>query len=170
MLGCAHLERGAFGLARRALEKALQNGEEEAQSRLVEACRGLGDYKAALKHGGSDPELLEEAGQVGDAIKAALRSGRPDLAAAWRQIGQKPKFEVDIPEGCRALVIEAGTRLDPLLKRHLSARFWKRGLRFQRGPKKTGSIFLTDGKACISAVSPREDTWKFRISRLLGAD
>jgi len=168
--GCAYLELREFKKAVVVLGVAVVRGKEQARAPLVQAFRALGEFDSAVNVGGPQPELLEEAGRVEEAIEAALKGGRPDLAKAWRQIGKKPKFEVEIPEGCRALVIEAGKSLDPLLKRHLKARFGKRGLRFQPGPKKIGSVFLTDAKACISAVSPRGDTWKFRISRLLGTD
>lgn len=172
--GVAHFQAGDFAAARADLRAYLRGATEgpavaAARRALVASCRALGDFGGALREAGPDPEpeLLEEAGQVAAAIEAAERRGKPELAARWRLIGTK--LPVDLPEGAKAALVEAGRRLPAERRKALEKAFREKKLVFVVAELPRAAIYLIDAERVVRAVDPRPDTLTYRIARTLDA-
>jgi hypothetical protein len=157
-----------WAAARADWEAVLALGEDlgPARAMLVEACRREGDYAAALRHGGPDPDLLEEAGRVERAIAAAERAGLSEKAAAWRGIGKPFPASGKIPQFSGPMVIEAGRELDPVTKKSLQDAFVGE-IRICSFSGVQAAIYLVDSKGTVRAVNPRPETLHHRIEQLL---
>lgn len=176
--GATFFRDGAFAAARADLEdylKARPDGASAAAATvaLVESCRALGDFAAALKHGGPDPDLLEEAGEIEQAIEAARRAGQDGKAERWALIGKPLPGSVQVPEGVCAVVLEGGRKLPAERKSRLQERFSaeSRKVAFLSavGPY-PAAVYLLDAHGVVRAADPRPDTIEHRVRRLTGRD
>ena len=172
--GVAHFQDGDYRLARPDLRAFLATrprgpAAAAALKALVEACRAMGDYDAAARHAGpaASPDLLEEAGRTGEAIKAAERAGLTERAAAWRLIGTR--LEIAVPAGARAAIVEAGPRLAAERREALRRAFDKKKLAFVVAGLPRPAIYLIDADGVIRAIDPRPDTWTHRVTRIVDA-
>jgi len=139
----------------------------------VECCRAVGDFAAALVFGGPDPDLLEEAGKVEEAIEAATKAGDEEKAARWALIGKPFPGSVRIPEGVVAVIVEGGRKL-PLermkrLRERLSAESRKVAFLSAEGPY-PAAVYLLDAQGVVRAADPRPDSIEYRVRRLAGRD
>jgi len=164
--GTVRFRRGRLEAARADLEKAGPAGRDL----LVECCRLLGDYSAALGHAGPDPDpaLLEEAGRVEAAIAAAREAGLHEEAALWSRIGKAcPEPIRGAPERYDMLVATGGGASLPAgIEKKLKDRFGKKigfGLVIAEKPV----IYLLDGDGSVLAVNPRPHSWTHRLQRFL---
>ncbi|MFI5402278.1 MAG: tol-pal system YbgF family protein, partial [Planctomycetota bacterium] len=176
--GATRFREGEFAAARADLEdylKAAPEGASGAAAKvaLVESCRALGDFAAALRVGGPDPDLLEEAGELDRAIEAANRAGQPEKAARWALIGKPFPGSVEIPEGVVAVIVEGGKKLPRERISRLQERFSaeKRKVAFlsANGPY-PAAIYLLDAQGVVRAADPRPDTIEHRVRCLPGRD
>ena len=167
--GEARYHLAEFAAARADLEASLDLAPDARASGLcVAACRALGDFRGALRHAPDDPELLEEAGEVERAIRAALAAGRPGRAADWGRIGGPlPDSARDAaPAGFRALLVAPEGALDPGLRERLAREFPPPRLVLAAAAEGEKRVYLADQDGIVWAVNPRPDTWIHRIRRL----
>ncbi len=165
--GIARLRLAEFPAARADLEASLAlEPHEAARGSCIAACRALGDYKGALRHAPEDPELLEEAGEVARAIRAAKAAGRPRLAADWERLGRPLPHPRTLPEGCRALLVASEGALDSTLRGRLVREFPPPGLTLGELGGGEKGLYLADQDGIVRAVNPRPDTWIHRVRRL----
>jgi hypothetical protein len=176
--GATRYQEGGFGLARLDLEEYLRAAPEgaaaaAAKTALVESCRALGDFAAALRHGGPDPDLLEEAGEIEQAIEAARRAGQEEKAARWALIGKPFPGPIHVPEGSAAAIVEAGKKLSRERRTRLQERFsaesGKVAFLSADGPY-PAAVYLVDAQGVVRAADPRPDTIEHRVRRLTGRD
>ncbi len=176
--GATRFRDGEFAAARADLEEYLNaapGGASEAAARtaLVESCRGLGDFAAALRFGGPDPDLLEEAGEVEKAIEAARLAGQAEKAARWELIGKPFPGPIQIPEGVSAAIVESGKKLPKERAGRLQERFLAENRKVAflsvNGPY-PAAIYLLDAQGVVRAADPRPDTIEHRVRRLAGRD
>jgi tetratricopeptide (TPR) repeat protein len=176
--GATFFRDGAFTAARADLEEYLRAAPEGASAAaataaLVESCRALGDFAAALKYGGPDPDLLEEAGEIEQAIEAARRAGEEGKAARWALIGKPFPGSIQMPEGVCAVVLEGGRRLPrerlSRLQERFSAESRKVAFLSAVGPY-PAAVYLLDAQGVVQAADPRPDTIEHRVRRLIGRD
>lgn len=174
--GATRFREGEFAAARADLEDYLQaapGGASEAAARtgLVESCRALGDFAAALRFGGPDPDLLEEAGEVEKAIEAARLAGQAEKAARWALIGKPFPGPIQIPGGVSAAIVEGGKKLPreraSRLQERFSAENRKVAFLSATGPY-PAAIYLLDVQGVVRAADPRPDTIEHRVRRLAG--
>ncbi len=165
--GMVRFRRGRLKTARADLEVALPAG----RALLVECCRLLGDYSAALRHAGDDasPDLLEEAGKLKAAIRAAKRAGLTAKVADWGHIGKRCPGQIQPPAQRYELLIAVGggATLSAGVKEGLERDFGKKigfGLVIARKPV----IYLLDGDGKVLAVNPRRLSWTHRLRRFFG--
>jgi len=174
--GVTRFREGDYARARQDLESYLETGAEgpaatAARAALVESCRALGDYSAALRHGGPEPDLLEEAGEVARAIEAARRNGDDERVARWMLIGKPFPGHLEIPAGAGAVVLEGGRRLPPEAKTRLEERFSAEGRKvvfLSAAGEYPRAVYLLDAQGVVRAADPRPDTLEHRVRRLLG--
>jgi len=176
--GVTRFREGDCPDARIDLEAYLREAPEgptatAARAALVECCRAVGDFAAALSFGGPDPDLLEEAGKVQEAIEAAKKAGEADKAARWALIGKPFPGSIEIPEGVSAVIVEAGKKL-PIervnrLKERLSAESRKVAFLSAEGPY-PAAVYLLDAQGVVRAADPRPDSIEHRVRRLTGRD
>jgi tetratricopeptide (TPR) repeat protein len=176
--GAARYQEGEFTVARTDLEQYLNAAPEgaaaaAARTALVESCRALGDFAAALKHGGPDPDLLEEAGEIEQAIEAARRGGQEEKAVRWALIGKPFPGALELPEGAQAIIVEGGKKLPKerlsRLQERFSAENRKVAFLSATGPY-PAAVYLLDTKGVVLAADPRPDTIEHRVRRLIGRD
>lgn len=177
--GATRFQEGEFGEARKDLEAYVAEAPEGAASAsaaraaLVESCRALGDFAAALAFGGPDPDLLEEAGKVAEAIEVAKAKGLDGKAIRWAMIGKDLPGGVEIPKGVVAVILEAGRSLPRERKNRLQERFsaesWKVAFLSADGPY-PAAIYLLDRQGVVVAADPRPDTIEQRVRRLSGRE
>jgi|GEM_PF-5014242 len=170
--GVASFQLGDYAAARKDLERFVERGKAAAEvaaarKALVQSCRAMGDYQAALGFGGPDPDLLEEAGQIERAIAAAKASGAAEKAALWSLIGRRFPGNVDIPEDAAAIVVEAGVALQPERKAALQKVFEPKKVYFSSTSSTKPAIYVLDYKGIVVAVNPRPDTLSFRLEKIL---
>lgn len=175
--GATRFRAGAFAEARADLEAYLKAAPAEGASAeaakvaLVESCRALGDFAAALRYGGPEPDLLEEAGEVDRAIEAAKRAGLTEKAALWSLIGKPFPGPIQIPDGVSAVIVEAGKKLPRerviRLRERFSAESRKVAFLSATGPY-PAAIYLLDAQGVVRAADPRPDTIEHRVRRLAG--
>jgi hypothetical protein len=174
--GATRFRDGQWALAREDLEIYLASrprGEaaEAARRAVVESCRALGDFPAALRHGGPDPFLLEEAGKIDRAMAAAKAAGRDDLALRWALIGKPFPGPIRIPEGVSAVIVEGGRTLPPdyviRLRERFSAENRKVAFLSATGAY-PAAVYLLDAQGVVRAADPRLDTVEIRVRRLAG--
>ncbi len=175
--GATRFQEGDFVSARADLEDYLKAAPEgaaaaAAKTALVESCRALGDFAAALRFGGPDPDLLEEAGDVEQAIEAAHRAGQDEKAARWAFIGKPFPEPIQIPDGVSAVIVEGGRRLSRERMSRLRERFsaeksTKVAFLSAAGPY-PAAIYLLDAQGVVRAADPRPDTIEYRVRRLCG--
>ena len=167
-----NMRSARFAEARRDLEILIAAPEvtEEAQAvarrELVAACRGMGDYRAALKYGGPTPDRLEEAGEIERAIEAARAAGDSAKADRWGLIGRPFSGTLKIPSGFEAVVVEAGKRLSPERKAALKKRFSSKKVGFLSTTSLYPAVYLLDEGKVVRAVDPLPDTWEHRLHSL----
>lgn len=156
---------GDHDAAREDLAFVVAQRPDDGETRgiLVTCCRLLGDFVAALACAGPDPEpeLLEEAGKIAEAIAAAEKRGLPERATGWRLLGQSLPFPLELPAGFQATVVIAGKRHDEALEAALKEHEG-RVARVQM-PEGAAAVYLLDSKGIVRAVNPRPETWRFRI-------
>lgn len=176
--GATCFRGGEFAPARADLEEYLKEAPEgasaaAARTALVESCRALGDFAAALRHGGPDPDLLEEAGELAQAIEAARRAGQEDKAARWALVGKPFPGPIRIPDGAAAIVVESGRKLPrermSRLRERFSAESGKVAFLSAAGPY-PAAVYLLDAQGVVRAADPRPDTIEHRVRRLIGRD
>jgi hypothetical protein len=172
--GATRFRSGEHAAARADLEAYLASKPtgataEAASAAVVESCRALGDFSAALRYGGPDPFLLEEAGEIERAIAAAREAGREVLAARWALIGKPFPGPIHIPEGAAAVIVLAGRELpkgfETSLKERFSAEKGKVAFLSAAGPYPAG-LSLLDAQGVVRAADPRLDTVEIRVRRL----
>ncbi len=176
--GANRFRDGRFADARADLEAYLEGAPEgpsatAARAALVESCRALGDFEAALSFGGPDPDLLEEAGRIDEAVAAAKEAGFDDKAARWALIGRPFPEPIPIPEGVVALVLEGGKKLPKEREIRLRERFAaeNRKVAFLSAPGPyPAALYLLDSQGVVRAVDPRLDTIEHRVRRLAGRE
>lgn len=176
--GANRFRDGRFADARADLEAYLEEAAEgpsatAARAALVESCRALGDFAAALAFGGPDPDLLEEAGKIEEAVAAAREAGQADKAARWALIGKPFPEPIPIPEGVVALILEGGKKLPKEREIRLRERFTaeNRKVAFLSAPGPyPAALYLLDSQGVVRAVDPRLDTIEHRVRRLAGRD
>lgn len=176
--GATQYQEADFAHARIDLEEYLKAAPEGATATaarvsLVESCRALGDFAAALKHGGPDPDLLEEAGEIDRAIEEARKLGHAEKAARWALIGKPFPGAIELPEGTAAAIVEAGKKLPrermTRLRERLSAESRKVAFLSATGPY-PAAVYLLDSQGVVRAADPRPDTIEHRVRRLIGRD
>jgi hypothetical protein len=167
---------GRFEDARTDLAKYLESAPDSAVASaarvaLVESCRALGDFAAALTYGGPDPDLLEEAGKTAEAIEAAKAKGEEEKAARWELIGKPFPEPLAIPEGVVAVILSGGKNLpkerENRLRELFSAEKRKVAFLSASGPY-PAALYLLDSQGVVRAVDPRPDTIEHRVRRLAG--
>jgi hypothetical protein len=172
--GANRFREGRFADARADLETYLAEAPEgpsaaAARAAIVESCRALGDFAAAVAFGGPDPDQLEEAGRIEEAIAAARRSGQDAKAAGWALIGKPFPKPIPIPAGAEAVILAGGIELPKEREIWLRERFSaeKRNVAFlsASGPYPAG-LYLLDSQGVVRAVDPRADTLEHRVRRL----
>ena len=176
--GATRFRAGDYAGARKDLEAYLDAGAQgpaavAARAALVESCRALGDYSAALRHGGPEPDLLEEAGEVARAIDAARRAGDDERVLRWALIGTPFPGRLEIPAGAVAIIVEAGRTLPPEAKTRLEERFSaerRKVVFLSAAGEYPRAVFLLDAQGIVRAADPRPDTLEHRVRRLLGRD
>lgn len=174
--GATYFRDGEFAAARADLEgylKAAPVGASQAAATvaLVESCRALGDFAAALRFGGPDPDLLEEAGEIDRAIEAAKLLGQEEKAARWALIGKPFPGPVDVPEGAEAVIVECGKKLPMERRNRLQERFSaeSRKVAFLSATSPyPAAVYLLDFQGVVRAADPRPDTIEHRVRRLIG--
>ena len=174
--GATRFRDGDHAGARADLEAYLGGGAEgpaatAARAALVESCRALGDYSAALRHGGPQPDLLEEAGEIDRAIDAARRAGADERVGRWTLIGRPFPGDIAVPEGAAAVIVEAGRRLPPEAKTRLTEQFSaEKGkvVFLSAAGEYLPAVYLLDAQGVVRAADPRPDTLEHRVRRLLG--
>ncbi|HEX5136080.1 MAG TPA: hypothetical protein VFY93_03850 [Planctomycetota bacterium] len=165
---------GRFEDARADLAKYLEQAPETAVASaarvaLVESCRALGDFAAALSYGGPDPDLLEEAGKITEAIAAAEAKGDAERAARWALIGKPFPEPIPIPEGVVAVILAGGKSLPKERESRLREQFSaeKRNVAFLSAPGPyPAALYLLDSQGVVRAVDPRPDSIEHRVRRL----
>jgi len=172
--GATLFRSGQYPEARRDLEAFLAadpTAEAAATARqaLVACCRAEGDFTAALRYGGPDPDLLEEAGRVKEAIAAAEACGKLDKARGWALIGHPFPGSVKIPAGSGAVVVEAGSRLSTERREALKKLFSPGKVAFLSAPATYPAVYLLDGSGVVRAVDARPDTLEHRLRCILMA-
>jgi len=177
--GATQFRGGHFPDARRDLEAYLGEVPGDAASvaaataALVESCRALGDFAAAVKYGGPDPDLLEEAGRLKEAIEAARERGLEEKVARWALIGKPLPGAIEIPDGAYAVILEGGRNLPRerkiKLQEWVSAESRKVAFLSAVGPY-PAAVYLLDAQGVVRAADPRPDTLEHRIRRLAGRD
>jgi hypothetical protein len=174
--GANRFRDGRFEDARADLETYVEGAPEgpsatAARTALVESCRVLGDYAAALAFGGPDPDRLEEAGKIAEAIAAAREAGQDEKAVRWALIGKPFPEPIPIPEGVVAVILEGGRNLPKervsRLRQRFSAENRKVAFLSALGPYPAG-LYLLDSQGVVQAVDPRPDTIEHRVRRLAG--
>jgi hypothetical protein len=174
--GANRFRDGRFEDARADLEAYVEGAPDGASAKaaraaLVESCRALGDFAAALAFGGPDPDLLEEAGKVSEAIEAARAAGQDEKAVRWALIGKPFPEPIPIQEGVVAVILEGGRNLPKervsRLRERFSAENRKVAFLSALGPYPAG-LYLLDSQGVIQAVDPRPDTIEHRVRRLAG--
>lgn len=176
--GANRFRDGRFAEARSDLETYLQGAPEGASASaarvaVVESCRALGDFAAALAFGGPQPDLLEEAGRVEEAIAEARKAGQEEKAVRWALIGKPFPEPIPIPEGVVAVVLYGGRKLpqerESRLRERFSAESRKVAFLSASGPYPS-ALYLLDSHGVVRAVDPRLDTIEHRVRRLAGLD
>jgi len=172
--GVALFELGSYSAARKDLERYVEQGAARAEiiaarKALVQSCRAMGDYRAALRFGGPDPDRLEEAGEIKRAITAARAAGMAEKVALWSLIGARFPGNVDIPRDASALVVEAGVSLPPERKVALRKVYEPKKVYFCSASSTKPAIYLLDPGGIVVAVNPRPDTLPFRLERILNS-
>jgi tetratricopeptide (TPR) repeat protein len=175
--GATRFQDGEFAVARTDLEEYLKVAPEgsaaatAAKASLVESCRALGDFAAALRHGGPDPDLLEEAGEVEQAIEAARKAGQEEKAARWALIGKPFPGSIELPEGTAAALVDGGKKLSKervtRLQERFSAESRKVAFLSATGPY-PAAVYLLDAQGVVRAADPRPDTIEHRVRCLIG--
>lgn len=174
--GANRFRDGRFADARKDLEAYLEAAPEgptakAARDALVESCRALGDFAAAVAAGGPEPDLLEEAGRIPEAIAAAREAGATEKAARWALIGHPFPEPIPIPEGALVVILEGGKKLPRERLSRLQERFAaeKKKVAFLSadGPY-PAALYLLDKEGVVRAVDPRFDTIEHRIRSLTG--
>jgi hypothetical protein len=176
--GANRFREGRFADARTDLEAYLKGAPggptaSAARTALVESCRALGDFAAALAFGGPVPDLLEEAGKIEEAIAGAKEAGQDEKAARWALIGKPFPEPIPIPEGVVAIILEGGRSLPKERTIRLRERFSaeKRNVAFLSAPGPyPAALYLLDSQGVVRAVDPRLDTIEHRVRRLDGRD
>ena len=176
--GANRFREGRFAEARIDLAAYLEGAPEgasaeAARAALVESCRALGDFAAALRFGGPDPDLLEEAGKLEEAIAAAREKGLDEKAARWALIGKPLPEPIPIPEGVDAVILAGGRSLSKERETRLRERFSaeNRKVAFLSAPGPyPAALYLLDRQGVIRAVDPRPDTIEHRVRHLTGRD
>jgi hypothetical protein len=174
--GATYFRDGEYAAARADLEgylKAAPEGPsmEAATVALVESCRALGDFAAALRFGGPDPDLLEEAGEIDRAIEAAKGAGQEEKAARWALIGKPFPGPIQIPEEAGSVILEGGKKLPKECRTRLQERFSAESRKVAflsaAGPY-PAAVYLLDFQGVVRAADPRPDTIEHRVRRLIG--
>jgi len=169
---------GRFEDARVDLAKYIESAPDSAVApaarvALVESCRALGEFAAALSYGGPEPDLLAEAGKIAEAIAAAKARGEEEKAARWALIGKPFPSSISIPEGTVAVILDGGKSLPKERENRLRELFSseKRKVAFlsATGPYPS-ALYLLDSQGVVQAVDPRPDTIEHRVRRLAGRD
>jgi tetratricopeptide (TPR) repeat protein len=176
--GATRFRSGQLAEARDDLKAYLEGAPDgpsasAARAALVESCRGLGDFAAALEYGGKDPDLLEEAGRIPEAIAAAKEKGEEGKAARWALIGKPFPGPIQIPDGVVAVIVEAARNLPRerirRLKELFPAESRKVAFLSAEGPY-PAAVYLLDARGVVQAADPRPDTIEYRVRRLCGGD
>jgi len=174
--GVTYFREGQFAAARTDLEGYLEAApggasQSAATVALVESCRALGDFAAALRLGGPDPDLLEEAGEVGRAIEAARLAGQEEKAARWTLIGKPFPGPIEIPDRVGVVIVECGKKLPMERRNRLQERFSAESRKVAflsaTGPY-PAAVYLLDGQGVVRAADPRPDTIEHRVRCLIG--